>query len=156
MKDWLKKYWFPILLLIFGLESLHRSVRSLISPGEFDIDFGRKISGIYFGLAFLVMAVYVPLKEKGKERIINILNAISGGIMFLSWLIVMFIFGDRIYLNNTIWVFIISVFLLAIGVAGLLGVSKESVIGKKMIIVILVLVLALISVVTFLLTSGIL
>ena len=154
MKDWLKKYGLSIFIMIIGLHMLIISVRSLTNRRQFEIDYGFEITGIYLGIASLVVAFHEPLKANGKEHIVNNLAVISGGIMFLSWLIMMFVLGDRIDSFNTIMMLVISALLLVIGVARLLGASKMSLIMKNTILVILV--LALISVITFLSTSGIL
>ena len=155
MKGWLKKYGLSFFIMVIGLHLLLISVRSITNRRELEtVDYGFEITGIYLGIASLVVAFYEPLKANDKERIVNILAAISGGVMFFSWLIIMYVLGDSIDSFNTIMILMTSVFLLVIGVSRLLGASEMSMIMQNTILVILI--LALISVGTFLLTSGIL
>ena len=120
MKEWLKKYWFSIFMLIMGLYFLYNSVRFGILPRD-----GWGITGTFAGLLMLVAALDAPLKANGKERTMHIITAISGGVAFLSWVIIMFLFGDSIELIDTLLVLVGSGLLLVVSIVRLRGTSKD-------------------------------
>ena len=155
MKKWLKIYGYSIFMMIIALYLLYNNIWLLINRrGEIDNIYAWEFIGIYTSLLMLLIAPYELFKANGKERIINIIHAISGGIMFISWLIIMFVFGDSIDLIDTLMIFGASILLLVVSIARLHGVNKESLIVKKLTLS-LALVLIVGGIITILFFSGI-
>ena len=105
MTKWLKIYGVPIVMMSAGLYVLYSSIRLLIiNHGEFEIIYGWEITGVYWSLAMILGALYQPFKANGKERSINIIIATGSGVMFLSWLAVILVFGNPISSLDTLMI----------------------------------------------------
>ena len=157
MMQWLKRNGISILVTIVAIYMLYSNARFfIINRRELDTVYGWEITGIYASLAMLSTAFYEPLKANGTERSMNIIIAISGSILFLSWLIVMLVFGDSIGLFDTLLVLGASGLLTVVSVTRLRGISKDSLIVKNTILAILVLVAISVAILVVLLISGIL
>ena len=148
MKNWLKRYGVGCLFIVAALFNLYSSVQHIRSNrSEFDVIYRWEISGISFGLVFLVAGVAQIFEAAGKKRIAHIFSIISGGILMILGLIAMFVFDSDIgFFGDMLMMVGLPGFLMVMNVIRMRSNGKEILTKKQLKVVdtILILVIAVI------------